>query len=137
MQFPDDGNGDMLQAMADAGLDLTSALDLDFYLVFPDKNKAEQALAALIDSDAAGEVELNLNDLNQWELIVCLNMIPEHAAITAKEKELDKFAKKFGGHNDGWGVMQHQDGDDEFADDEHEHEHEHEHGDNCGCDHQH
>ena len=56
---------------------------------------------------------MNFNDLEQWELIVSLTMVPEHAAVTAKEAELDKFAKKFGGHNDGWGVMQHQDGDDE------------------------
>jgi len=120
-QFPDDGNGDMLQALVDAGVDITKALSLDFYLVFPDKNKAEQALQALLASNLDGEVELNLNDLNQWELIVALQMVPEHAAITAKEVELDKFAKKFAGHNDGWGVMQHQDGDDDF-DDEHDHD---------------
>ena len=38
-QFPDDGNGDMLQAMHDSGMDLTKSLDLDFYLVFPDRAK--------------------------------------------------------------------------------------------------
>ncbi|HCU67368.1 MAG TPA: ribonuclease E inhibitor RraB [Rheinheimera sp.] len=127
-QFPDDGNGDMLQALADAGVDLSKSLELDFYLVFPDKQKAETALNALTALDEGGEVELNFNDLEQWELIVSLNMVPDHAAITAKEAELDKFAKKFGGYNDGWGVMQHQDGDDDFADD-------HECDDDC--DHQH
>ncbi|MCT6699243.1 ribonuclease E inhibitor RraB [Rheinheimera sp. 4Y26] len=116
-QFPDDGNGDMLQALADAGVDLSKSLELDFYLVFPDKQKAETALNALTALDEGGEVELNFNDLEQWELIVSLTMVPDHAAITAKEAELDKFAKKFGGYNDGWGVMQHQDGDDDFADD--------------------
>lgn len=116
-QFPDDGNGDMLQALVDAGVDITKPMALDFYLVFPDQAKAEQALQALVASNLEGEVELNLNDLNQWELIVALSMVPEHAAITAKEVELDKFAKKFAGYNDGWGVMQHQDGDDDFADD--------------------
>lgn len=119
-QFPDDGNGDMLQAMQDAGLDLTSELFLDFYLVFPDKTKAETALNALTALDQPGEVELNFNDLEQWELIVSLKMLPEHAAITSKEAELDKFAKKFGGYNDGWGVMQHQEGDDDFDDDDHD-----------------
>ncbi len=127
-QFPDDGNGDMLQALADAGVDLSKSLELDFYLVFPDKQKAETALSALTALDEGGEVELNFNDLEQWELIVSLTMVPDHAAITAKEAELDKFAKKFGGYNDGWGVMQHQDGDDDFADD-------HECDDDC--DHQH
>jgi regulator of RNase E activity RraB len=119
-QFPDDGNGDMLQAMQDAGLDLNQSLALDFYLVFPDKTKAEMALQAMTALDQPVEVELNFNDLEQWELIVSLQMVPEHSAISAKEAELDKFAKKFGGHNDGWGVMQQQDGDDEFADDDHE-----------------
>lgn len=131
-QFPDDGNGDMLQAMLDAGMDLSQPTALDFYLVFADKNKAEQALAALAGTDSAGEVELNFNDLEQWELIVSLTMLPDHATITAKEAELDKFAKKFGGHNDGWGVMQQQDGDDEFAD---EHQHSHDCDEHCG--HQH
>lgn len=127
MQFPDDGNGDMLKALVEAGLDITQPMDLDFYLVFPDKAAAEKAMQALVASDEAGQVELNFNDLEQWELIVALNMVPEHAAITAKEQALDKFAKKFAGYNDGWGVMQHQDGDDEFDDhecDEHcDHDH--------------
>jgi hypothetical protein len=130
-QFPDDGNGDMLQAMADAGMDLSQPTALDFYLVFADKTNAEKALAALTqDNSSDGEVELNFNDLEQWELIVSLTMLPDHAAITAKEAELDKFARKFGGHNDGWGVMQHQDGDDEFAD-------EHDHDCDDDCDHHH
>ncbi|KKL03078.1 ribonuclease E inhibitor RraB [Rheinheimera mesophila] len=125
MQFPDDGNGDMLRALMDAGIDLTEPLAIDFYLVFKNKDQAEKAMAALVASEQQGEVELHFNDLEQWELIVNQTMVPEHAAITAREAELDKFAKKFGGHNDGWGVMQHQDGDDDFDD---------EHGEDCDHD---
>lgn len=130
MQFPDDGNGDMLRALMDAGIDLSQPLAIDFYLVFKNKDYAEKAMAALVASELQGEVELHFNDLEQWELIVSQTMIPEHAAVTAREAELDKFAKKFSGHNDGWGVMQHQDGDDDFDD---------EHGDDCDpdCGHQH
>lgn len=130
MQFPDDGNGDMLRALMDAGIDLSQPLAIDFYLVFKNKEQAEKAMAALVASELQGEVELHFNDLEQWELIVSQTMVPEHAAVTAREAELDKFAKKFGGHNDGWGVMQHQDGDDDFDD---------EHGDDCDhdCGHQH
>ena len=130
MQFPDDGNGDMLHALMDAGIDLSQPLAIDFYLVFKNKEQAEKAMAALVASEQPGEVELHFNDLEQWELIVNQTMVPEHAAVTAREAELDKFAKKFGGHNDGWGVMQHQDGDDDFDD---------EHGEHCDhdCDHQH
>jgi len=130
MQFPDDGNGDMLRALMDAGIDLSQPLAIDFYLVFKNKDQAEKAMAALVASELQGEVELHFNDLEQWELIVSQTMVPEHAAVTAREVELDKFAKKFSGHNDGWGVMQHQDGDDDFDD---------EHGDDCDhdCGHQH
>lgn len=130
MQFPDDGNGDMLRALMDAGIDLSQPLAIDFYLVFKNKEQAEKAMAALVASELQGEVELHFNDLEQWELIVSQTMVPEHAAVTEREAELDKFAKKFGGHNDGWGVMQHQDGDDDFDD---------EHGEHCDhdCGHQH
>lgn len=31
MQFPDDDNGKMLAAMAEAGIDLTKELDVDFF----------------------------------------------------------------------------------------------------------
>lgn len=130
MQFPDDGNGDMLRALMDAGIDLSQPLAIDFYLVFKNKEQAEKAMAALVASELQGEVELHFNDLEQWELIVSQTMVPEHAAVTAREAELDKFAKKFGGHNDGWGVMQHQDGDDDF-DDEHSEDCDHD------CGHQH
>lgn len=130
MQFPDDGNGDMLRALMDAGIDLSQPLAIDFYLVFKNKDQAEKAMAALVASELQGEVELHFNDLEQWELIVSQTMVPEHVAVTAREAELDKFAKKFGGHNDGWGVMQHQDGDDDF-DDEHSEDCDHD------CGHQH
>ena len=62
MQFPDDDNGKMLAAMAEAGIDLTKALDVDFFLVFEDQRDAESALEELANSDLDGELELNLND---------------------------------------------------------------------------
>lgn len=126
MQYPDDDNGKMLAAMADAGIDLTKALDVDFFLVFEDQRDAESAVEELAKSDLEGELELHLNDeLGKWELIVCINMVPEYQAIVDQEFELNGFAAEFGGATDGWGVMQHQEGDDEFAD------HDHECGDGC------
>ncbi|MCE9684952.1 ribonuclease E inhibitor RraB [Shewanella sp. AS16] len=124
MQFPDDDNGQMLAAMADAGIDLSQALDVDFFLVFDDQRDAESALEALSGSEPEGELEINFSEeLSKWELIVSLNMVPEYAAIVAEETRLNDFAAEFDGMTDGWGVMQHQEGDDEFAD--------HEHGEDC------
>ncbi|MBW0297570.1 ribonuclease E inhibitor RraB [Shewanella xiamenensis] len=123
MQFPDDDNGKMLAAMAEAGIDLTKALDVDFFLVFDDQRDAETALEELANSDLEGEVELNLNDeLGKWEIIVCINMVPDYDDLVEQETILNDFATEFGGMTDGWGVMQHQDGDDEFMDDDHVHD---------------
>lgn len=125
MQFPDDDNGKMLAAMQDAGMDLTQKLMIDFFLIFDDQRDGESALQELTKSNVEGDAELNLNDeLGKWELIVTLNMLPEYDLLINKEQELNQFAQNFGGMSDGWGVMQHQDGDAEFADD-------HECGDDC------
>ena len=121
MQYPDDDNGKMLQAMAESGIDLTKALDVDFFLVFEDKRDAESALEDLVAREEEGELEINFNEeLEKWELIVTINMVPEYDAIVARELALNEFASEYEGMTDGWGVMQHQDGDAEFADDDHE-----------------
>ncbi|MBB1318922.1 ribonuclease E inhibitor RraB [Shewanella sp. SR43-4] len=122
MQFPEDDNGQMLAAMADAGIDLTKSIEVDFFLVFDDQRDAESALEALSQTDMQGELELNFDEENtKWEVIVCLQMVPEYAALVGKETELNSFAQEFDGISDGWGVMQNQGGDDEFADDDHVH----------------
>ncbi|MBB1270302.1 ribonuclease E inhibitor RraB [Shewanella sp. SR44-3] len=122
MQFPDDDNGEMLKAMADAGIDLSKALEVDFFLVFDEQSDAESALEALSQSDLEGELELVFDDeIAKWELIVAITMVPAYDALVAKETELNTFAAEFDGMTDGWGVMQHQEGDDEFADDGHVH----------------
>ncbi|RPA55014.1 ribonuclease E inhibitor RraB [Shewanella vesiculosa] len=122
MQFPEDDNGQMLAAMADAGIDLTKSIEVDFFLVFDDQRDAESALEALSQTDMQGELELNFDEENtKWEVIVCLQMVPEYAALVGKETELNSFAQEFDGISDGWGVMQNQGGDNEFADDDHVH----------------
>ncbi|MFQ6371808.1 ribonuclease E inhibitor RraB [Shewanella sp. YIC-542] len=120
MQFPDDDNGQMLQAMQDAGMDLSQALVVDFFLVFAEQRDAESALEDLTAA-AEHEVELNFNeDIDKWEITASVKMVPGYDAIVAKETALNDFAMQFDGMTDGWGVMQHQDGDEFAGDDEHE-----------------
>lgn len=70
MQFPDDDNGKMLQAMQESGIDLSKPLDVDFFLVFDDQRDAESALEDLSQSEQAGEVELQFNEeIEKWETI--------------------------------------------------------------------
>lgn len=125
MQFPEDDNGKMLAAMQESGIDLSKPLDVDFFLVFDDKRDAESALENAVNLDIKAQTELNLNDeLGKWELIVCVNMLPEYDSLIAQETALHEFAEEFGGVSDGWGVMQHQEGDQDFAEP-------HECGDDC------
>ncbi|GGI75549.1 ribonuclease E inhibitor RraB [Shewanella gelidii] len=119
MQFPDDDNGKMLAAMAEAGIDLSKPLAVDFFLVFDDQRDAESALEEIVNSDLEADSELNMNDeLAKWELIVGIEMVPEYELLVEQETILHEFAQEFGGQSDGWGVMQHQEGDDEFADED-------------------
>ncbi|MCL1078965.1 ribonuclease E inhibitor RraB [Parashewanella spongiae] len=121
MELPDDDNGKMLAAMAEAGMDLSLPTDIDFFLVFEGQRDAETALEDLVNSDLEGEVELLFNEETaKWELIVSINMVPEYDAIITQESTLNGFAEEFDGISDGWGVMQQQEGDTEFADEEHE-----------------
>lgn len=106
IQFPDDANGDMLQALTEAGLDLSQTMALDFYLIFKRQEKAERAEQALITKYPKESLSLYCNPANQWEIKITIDMIPSYDAISLLEKELDEFARKFAGHNDGWGVME-------------------------------
>ncbi|MBM7071636.1 ribonuclease E inhibitor RraB [Shewanella sp. OPT22] len=125
MSLPDDDNGKMLLAMAESGMDLSQPMDVDFFLVFDEQRDAETALEDLVNSDSAGEVELMFNEeTTKHEIIVTLNMVPEYETIVAQEAELNSFAEDYDGITDGWGVMQNQEGDDDFADD-------HECGEGC------
>lgn len=106
MQFPDDANGDMLQVLSEAGLDLTQPMPLDFYLVFKRQDKAEQAEHALVAQYPHQAVSLYCNPANQWEIKLTITMLPSYEAIRLLEKELEAFARKFAGLTDGWGVME-------------------------------
>ncbi|MCH8536664.1 MAG: ribonuclease E inhibitor RraB [Alkalimonas sp.] len=106
MQFPDDANGDMLQVLTEAGLDLTQPTALDFYLIFKRQDKAERAEQALVTQYPHEPVSLYCNPANQWEIKITLTMLPSYDAISQQEKEFDAFARKFAGHHDGWGVME-------------------------------
>lgn len=123
MQFPADDNGEMLKAMADAGMDLTKSMNIDFFLVFDERSDAESVLEDLTAKNDGAELELQFNEeVEKWEIIASYHMVPEYDAIIAKETELNSFAGEFDGMTDGWGVMQHQEGDEFAGDDEHDHE---------------
>lgn len=104
--FPDDANGDMLQALTEAGLDITQPMPLDFYLIFKRQDKAERAEHALKSLYPNDPVSLHCNAANQWEIKITRCTIPSYETIQQLEKQFEECARKFAGHSDGWGVME-------------------------------
>ncbi len=110
-KFPDDENGAALQHMAEQGLDLTAAHQIDFEYVFADEASARNFAAAA--TELALEVGVRPpvdGDDDEWEVQCRKRMVPTHPEITAVEQQLDKISEKYAGESDGWGLTSHPDG---------------------------
>lgn len=105
MKFPKDENGELLREMYEAGIDLTQAIDVDFFFVFHTKKDAEAMIAALAATGEKLETALEKNEIHEdWDLCCSLNMVPTHAALTLRELQFAKLAEQNNGQGDGWGV---------------------------------
>lgn len=107
MDFPNDDNGQLLQEMHEAGLDLTIPRDIDFFLIFRTKKDAEAMIAAVTEASESTQYKLEKNEIHgDWDLCCTNNMIPSYENITKTEKLLIELAEKHNGQDDGWGVME-------------------------------
>ena len=104
--FPDDDTGDALRRLQKNGDDLTKARGIDFTVVFPTANAAEQ-LAEHFRNLGHKATVANSNRVPElpWDVIVIHCIAPSHAEITAFEESLQMIADSFGGRNDGWGCF--------------------------------
>jgi hypothetical protein len=106
MIHPNDDNGDVLRRMEANGDSLTRPRDIDFAVVFREKDAAEgfaehfRALGYAVSVERAGtRVEF------PWDVVVVRHMTPSHQEIGNFEASLQKVADTLDGHNDGWGCM--------------------------------
>ena len=105
--IPDDENGDVLRQMRLDGDDLAKARDIDFTVVFPGERQALGFAAQF--RKAGNDVAAHRSDVVPelpWDVVVSRFMVPNHAAITSFETELQVAAEPHGGRNDGWGCFQ-------------------------------
>jgi hypothetical protein len=106
MNYPDDANGDALRRMEEAGDDLTRPRNIEFTVVFPNENTAQQfADHVCAHGYAASAENTGTVEAFPWDVIVVKHMVPSHDEIGAVEDSLRRMADTFGGRNDGWGCL--------------------------------
>ena len=109
--FPDDENGAVLRAMAEAGVDLTVEREVEFLHLAPDESAAEalstkaRALGYEVEALPPDEESLEEGDTD-WDVICTRRMVPTHADLTRCELELKAAANALGCREDGWGFAE-------------------------------
>ena len=103
MIYPNDANGDALLRMEAAGDDLTGPRNIEFTIVFPNENSANEFAnhVRTIGYEASPEFSETAEGF-PWDVIVVKHMAPSHSEIGRIEAVLQSAAGAFGGHNDGW-----------------------------------
>jgi|SRR5215469_3326166 len=92
--------------MEEAGRDLTRPRNIDFMVVFPNENAAEQFAGQVRALGYTVSVKFTEADKEcPWDVVIVKNMVPTHEGITAFENFLEQTASSLGGRNDGWGTL--------------------------------
>ena len=106
MTFPDDENGDVLRRIEAGGNNLSVPRDVDFTIVFPDEDSAEQYAKHFREQGFVVSVEFakTVPEL-PWDVIVVKHMALTHREIGEFEASLQEVADSLGGRNDGWGCF--------------------------------
>lgn len=104
MDFPNDANGDALRRLEAAGDDLAVSREIEFAVVFPTKDSAEQFTKRLAELgyEASFELADTIREL-PWEVVVVNCMRTCYADIGKFEDLLQNIANPLNGRNDGWG----------------------------------
>ncbi|QOL26062.1 ribonuclease E inhibitor RraB [Thalassotalea sp. LPB0316] len=95
----------VLNEMAQAGVDLSVAHDVVFFQLFEKQEQAKQMLVYLQDELPEVRAELLPDEIpNVWDVNVTVNMVPSYQNIVDQEKLFEQIAGQFNGYNDGWGI---------------------------------
>ena len=126
--FPDDDDGAVLKSLAEAGVDLSKPIEIEFHVAVPGEEAGTKVAAAIKAGGYAcelvfdeGEPEDGVTEGDEpahedeqpgddefgpmWTVYVTVEIVPEHKRIVDIQAELDGFAKPHGGASDGWGVL--------------------------------
>ena len=109
MDYPNDDNGDVLRRLEANGDDLSLPRDIDFVVVFSDKDSADAFARKIRHLGYRVSSELSETAAKlPWDVRVVKHISPSHREITEFEELLEDQAAPLGGRNDGWGCISQQ-----------------------------
>ncbi len=104
VEYPDDADGDALRRVASDGSDMSRPMAIDFAVAVPDETSGLRMAAAAGSAGYATSVWQD-DESGDWTCDCTKTMAATYDAVVASQDELDKLAKPFGGHADGWGTF--------------------------------
>jgi regulator of RNase E activity RraB len=102
--YPDDSDGDALRRVAADGNDMDSPMLIEFPVVVASEAQAEQFAGAARERGFEADL-CEHDDDTQWDVICAIKMTPTYDEIVRIQDDLNRLAKPFGGHSDGWGTF--------------------------------
>lgn len=96
-----DGDRRTLEALRDAGADLTRPTEVSFYLYLPTEQAARRAAEQGATPELRGTVRVGA-DGTAWLCLLTGEMVPTEASIRAASTRLELLASSLGGEYDGW-----------------------------------
>lgn len=98
----DDPDDTILQSLRDAGIDLTAARPLDFFLYFHGEREASSALEEAKREGYSGDLHPPPDADGDWLAILHRPMIPSRNTIKAARARLEALAEEHEGEFEGW-----------------------------------
>src|SRR5262245_59214596 len=101
--IPDDPDGQVLKQLVAAGSDLSKPHRVEFFLYFPDEERAARAYRELAAEGFSGKVERAAVGPS-WLCFITTEIKPSHATMLGFRKRMEGLATAGGGEYDGWGT---------------------------------
>ena len=106
MEFPTDDNGQILAEMHQEGVELNKSHTLDFFILFEKQADAEKFAKVISEDDLAPATKhQKCPDTGVFEVLVSIEMVPDHQLNTDMENYLESIANPLNGYGDGWGIL--------------------------------
>ena len=99
--LPNDADGDALRGLIEDGYDLSKPIQIDFHISIPSESAGNDLIQITENLSFISDLDYD-DDTDSWTCWCSKSMIPEYDLLIQTQKQLNKLAKKVGGHADGW-----------------------------------